>query len=196
MPVNPETMLAARRARTLRELADGTIKQIDWSLWPKPAPDGPPASAVILSRNGVPILVDADLVEVLSSHAWHVDADGYARTHTRSDKGLAMHRLVLGLRSGDKRVSDHINMNRADNRRENLRACDRASNNRNITGRGKRKSLYKGVAPNRARWMAQVTFQRKVHHLGTFDTQEEAALAYNEAAARLHGEFARLNVIP
>lgn len=192
MPVDPEKQRAARRARTQREIAEGKIAIVDWDTWPREAPPGMLGTAEIVTNGGERILIDADLYDELNRHTWYISLHGYAMTHILG-RGVAMHRVILGLRTGDKRVADHINHNRLDNRRENLRACTRDGNNRNIQGRRHRISRYKGVSPNKKRWMAQITFQRQVHHLGTFDTQEEAALAYNAAARRLHGEFAHLN---
>ena len=194
MPVDHGKMLAARRARTEREIASGRINVIDWTEWPKQAAsDG--TTATIATSGGQGILVNADLADYLGRFTWHVSAVGYAMSRAHRQP-ISMHRLILGLRPGDKRIADHINRERLDNRRENLRACDRAGNNRNSSGSRNRISKYKGVFPNRARWMAQITFQRRCHHLGTFDTQEEAARVYNEAALRMHGDFASLNVVP
>ena len=192
MPTCPIKRLAARRARTERELASGRIVVIDWETWPRPAPSSDVGTAEIVASDGRRILVDADLYQELSRLTWHVNHCGYAMSKTRG-RGILLHRLVLGLRTGNKLVGDHINHDTLDNRRANLRACTRDGNNRNVRGRKHRISRYKGVSPNKKRWMAQITFQRQVHHLGTFDTQEEAARVYNEAAIRLHGEFAYLN---
>lgn len=54
-------------------------------------------------------------------------------------------------------------------------------------------SPFRGVTRNKRRWSAGVQVDGKRHHLGTFDTQEEAARAYDEAAVRLHGHYAQLN---
>lgn len=92
---------------------------------------------------------------------------------------------------------DHIDGNRLNNRRYNLRTCDNHGNCRN---RGKSKnnqSGYKGVFLRKktGTWICSITKNRKKVFLGDFKTKEEAALAYNEAAIRLHGEFAKLNEI-
>lgn len=153
-----------------------------------------PETAIVYTKRGnQPILVDADAYKHLSQHTWCLSR-GYALTRTKDNrKTMLMHRMLLGLTQHDGIHVDHINGDPLDNRRENLRTCTLAENNRNVSGRGTRKSKYKGVCPNKKSWMAQITFERKCHHLGTFKTQEEAALAYNAAALRLHGEFAYLN---
>ena len=88
---------------------------------------------------------------------------------------------------------DHINGNKLDNRKENLRLCTNGSNNRNKLAR----TGFKGVHQARisGKWIAQITKNYKVKHLGSFDTDTEAATAYNKAAKQLHGKYAQLNVL-
>lgn len=89
---------------------------------------------------------------------------------------------------------DHINRDRADNRIANLRLCTKAENARNATMRGASSGL-KGVywRPKPHKWVAIITADRQRHFLGSFDSSADAARAYNQAAERLHGEFACLN---
>lgn len=86
---------------------------------------------------------------------------------------------------------DHINGNGLDNRRENLRVCTTAENCRNRVGLGG----YKGVRLFRksGKWGARIVVDYRHIHLGCFATPEEAARAYDDAALKLHGPFARLN---
>jgi septum formation inhibitor-activating ATPase MinD len=66
--------------------------------------------------------------------------------------------------------------------------------NQNVTSRNQ--VGYKGVSPSRpGKYIAQITAEGKRVHLGTFTDPKEAAKAYNEAAKRIHGEFANLNII-
>lgn len=130
---------------------------------------------------------EEDAVEVLR-HNWHVTPRGpqfYAATNIRGSDGrrrlLYMHNLVSGIKG-----PDHVNRNGLDNRRCNLRPATRSQQGANRTARA-----FKGVGANGARFVARC----RQRHLGTFDTPEEAALAYNAEAIRLWGEFAKLNEV-
>ena len=147
-------------------------------------------------------LVDDDKFELLSQFKWHTKADGNlcyaARTQRQGKKSIKikMHRLLMGA-TDSKIYIDHINGDTLDNRMCNLRICTHAENMRN---RGKNKnstSGYKGVHFYKAyqKWQSNIMHERKRVCLGYFDTAEEAAKAYNEAASKLHGEFAYLNEI-
>lgn len=93
---------------------------------------------------------------------------------------------------------DHINGDTLDNRKCNLRICSRAENSMNLNKcKRKTSSIYKGVHWNRqkSKWKSVINKDRKVHHIGFFNNEKEGALAYNEKAKELFGEFARLNII-
>jgi len=99
-----------------------------------------------------------------------------------------MHNLVTGWG-----YVDHINGFGLDNRRSNLRASDYATNATNQRIRKNNTSGYKGVARNGRGWRALIQKDGHKTHLGTFATPELAALAYDQAAIELFGEFARPN---
>lgn len=104
-------------------------------------------------------------------------------------KQYLMHKIITGFK-----MTDHKNGNGLDNRRENLRECTISQNMRNT-----RTSIgltAKGVerAPS-GKFRARIYVNKKRLHLGLFETEEEAARAYNEGALKYFGEFACLNVI-
>lgn len=84
---------------------------------------------------------------------------------------------------------DHINGNTLDNRLKNLRICSHTENMRN-----RKTSGFKGVSKTASgKYRARITVNNKELHLGSFKSKEEAAKAYNEAANKYYGVFARLN---
>jgi hypothetical protein len=89
---------------------------------------------------------------------------------------------------------DHINGDRHDNRIANLREATRAQNLLNKGPRASNTSGYKGVtwSKRRQKWMAQIGHGGRNFGLGYYQTAEEAHAAYVAAAAKLHGEFARV----
>lgn len=126
----------------------------------------------------------------ISTHGYatiniHVGGGKYSRKY--------LHRYLL---PGFEQV-DHINGNRLDNRLENLRGCSNEENNRNKGPNKKNSSGYKGVYLDKKynNWRAQITVNYKCKDLGGYDTPEEAALVYNEAALKYHGEFAYQNEV-
>ena len=120
-------------------------------------------------------------------HAWH------GQLH------LYMHRLIAG--AAPRRLVDHVNRNGLDNRRANLRVATSSENgaNRVADARVRRTtSDFKGVFLDRERskWSASIHIDGKTRSLGRFATELEAAVAYNEAALKAWGRFARLNILP
>lgn len=108
-----------------------------------------------------------------------------------------LHRELLGVQHAGRSVEvDHVNGNKLDNRRENIRLCQRGLNNANRRKlRDGKQSKFRGVtwAKDKQRWQAQIGFRGKNIMLGRFKTEEEAARAYDKEARKLYGEFARPN---
>lgn len=148
--------------------------------------------ATIQLSKGFNTLVDVDDWPELSKRAWHANTDGGLVYASCRRPRTYIHRLVAGTPAGLD--TDHINGDGLDNRRSNLRACSRRKNLANQRPMTGTTSRWKGVHwDKRARlWKAKI-YRGRYYHLGYFKTEHEAALAYNEAAIRLDGEFARLN---
>lgn len=106
-----------------------------------------------------------------------------------------LHRYILGFPDAS---IDHINGDVTDNRKANLRVCNDHQNQCNRGKTVKNTSGYKGVSwyAKGGYWVAKIRNHRKQFHLGCFETREAAAIAYNNAAKSLFGEFARLNEVP
>ncbi len=106
---------------------------------------------------------------------------------------IAMHREILKPPKG--LLVDHRNLDGLDNQRSNLRLATRSENNINVPKRKNTTSHFMGVSltNGRKRWVANIDYHKKRICLGRFDNEEDAAKAYDEAARKYHGEFARLN---
>lgn len=150
---------------------------------------------IIYTRKGEEILVDDEDFAAMSAFAWRLTDKGYAQRAVvvRGKKiHTTMHRQILGLTSDDKRFVDHVNGNRTDNRRCNLRVCTRSQNGYNQGLPKHNTSGFKGVCLRNGRWIAGIKSNGKKKHLGSFETPEAAYAAYCSAARELHGEFANL----
>lgn len=143
---------------------------------------------------GVVTLVDDEDFELAKGFAWYVHVIGYAYCDIwrPKRKGILLHRLIMGLEVGDRRQVDHINGNKLDNRRSNLRICTHAENMKNRKLHKNNKSGFKGVYwDNRSqRWRASIRTDGKVRRLGFFHSAESAFEAYKAAAIVYHGAFA------
>lgn len=149
---------------------------------------------------GVTCWIDEDEDgDLLLDKTWYIHSAGYIVHSYWYGNGktriLYLHRLILARMLGRELVKgeqcDHINMVRTDNRRENLRLATNGQNNANKGAYKTNKLGVKGVVAMGKRFQAHIGVGNKDHHLGTFDTIEEAHAAYLEAARRMHGEFAR-----
>lgn len=141
----------------------------------------------------IAIKVDLDCVDQIKDYCWgivnvgrHHSKNQYARCKLLNPTPF-MHQQILGVKPGS--VTDHINRNTLDNRKCNLRTVSYSVNQCN---RGKQKnsnSGYKGVywQEQRHKWRAKIQLNGKTINLGSFNTPEEAAIAYNEGNIKYHG---------
>ena len=128
------------------------------------------------------------------NNCWYAFRRSSTKNGLKSKK-IWMHRLILDLDSDDKRLSDHINHNGLDNRISNLRTCTPQQNQQNQRLQINKSSRFKGVCFRKRtrKWRAYIQTKKTFKSLGCFKTEELAALAYDMAAIREHGEFAHLN---
>lgn len=144
------------------------------------------------------ILVSRQDYDRVSKYTWHISWNKdrtrkYARARING-KLVLMHRFILEVDSSFD--VDHRNRNGLDNTRRNLRVANRSQNNANGLGKGN-KNGFKGTFFNSdgrpKPWYAQVGYEYRTVHCGSYVTPEEAARAYDRKAVELFGEFALTN---
>jgi hypothetical protein len=153
---------------------------------------------ITLTRGMVTLVDDCDFAE-LNRYKWHAAKSSThfyaARKEYPIEKYIAMHSQIMNPPIG--MYVDHINGDSLDNRRRNLRICTASQNSCNMRTPSHNKSGYKGVHYSRCakKWQAGLRVNGKTKYLGLYENATDAAIAYNEAATKYYGEFARLNSI-
>lgn len=150
---------------------------------------------VELTNSDKVALVDDEDFERVAKHRWLLMLDGYVKCSTRMHgKQPRLHRFILSTPEGSD--TDHVNHDLLDNRRKNLRIATTSQNMANrLKDRDETSSIFKGVCWHKRikKWQANIRFHDRLIHLGYFNSQEEAARAYDRAALKQFGEFARVN---
>lgn len=142
------------------------------------------------------VYVNDNDYDLLSRYEWHLANYGYAAYSPGSGKRIFMHRLVAA--AADRHEIDHIDTNKLNNQYTNLRKSNKKFNSANREKqKGEYTSKYKGVSVynsrGKSKWRAYIFVDYKQIHLGIFNTQIEAAKAYDKAALKYFGEHARFN---
>ncbi len=143
-------------------------------------------------------IVDNEDYLTLSKVKWFYGGDGYAAREVSTGKGRQarrcekMHRVINKTPKGMD--TDHINNDKLDNRKCNLRTATKSQNDCNRRRQRNNTSGFKGVSFHKSsgKWTARIALHRKMHNLGLFPTPELAHKAYCKAAKELHKEFARI----
>jgi len=153
----------------------------------------------IITAAGDVIKVDADDYAELSKYTWYLSsgrngAPSYPVRSVWEDKKVYMHRQITSPGSTD--VVDHINRDKTDNRKQNLRVVGYSENEQNKPPYGS--TLLKGVHKRKqtGKYICRITKDGKDYHLGYFYDKYDAARMYNFWAVDLYGEDAYVNKIP
>jgi hypothetical protein len=147
-----------------------------------------------LSNGGFTVVDDKDY-EFISGWKWYRRPDGYAATTVKIGKSQKfLHKFLMPTDPGQE--VDHINRNKLDNRRDNLRYVTKQQNqmNQGVQKRSK-SSTFKGVTYHgkTGKWRAYIKKDGKGKFLGVFKTEIEAAKAYDQKALELFGQYAGTN---
>lgn len=137
------------------------------------------------------IKIDPEDAIKVAPYRWCICGAGY--WHTRmGDKFVMLHRFIMDAPDGVE--VDHINHDRLDNRRANLRLCTHSQNGMN-GGIRQHSSQFRGVSWDKVnqKWIVHIKIGGVQCHLGRFKTEQEAADAYDKRAKEVFGDFARLN---
>lgn len=151
--------------------------------------------------NSIVLADDIDF-NLFGSYKWIVHQGYLSRSTSYLKNGLKInqriyfHKLVFSFIDSEYTgIVDHINRNRLDCRRVNLRKISSLGNSQNSTRRKDCKSKYKGVIKKSEGFVSKIKVNGKSIQLGTFETDFEAAIAYNRAALKYHLSFASINDI-
>ena len=138
-------------------------------------------------RDGLKFLIDPDDYEKIKDESFCLNSCGYVR----SGKHKYLHRIIMNV--PDSMQVDHINGNKLDNRKCNLRICTNQENCMNVGKKKNNSSGFKGVCFNKQhqKFQANISIDSKLKHLGLFEKAEDAYKVYCEAAIKHHGAFAR-----
>ena len=142
----------------------------------------------LFARDGtvraVTVIDDEDAPLAAAAYHWRLSHNGYARRTLQGNgrqRAVFLHREILGLVHGDVREGDHVDGDRLNNRRSNLRVVTHAENQQNLPSRGGT-SQSRGVFwyERDRQWRAQVQVNGRKHHLGQFPDEDEAGRVASE----------------
>lgn len=161
-------------------------------------PDSDEENILKLNFKGRDVFVDKRDWELHSGLSWYISNDGNS-DYLKANKGktsVSFHNLIIEPLDGF--VVDHVDGNTLNNLRGNLRSCTPSQNQANQKKQIRKKtSKFKGVYYSKIKnkWIAQIGFKKKHIHIGNYDSEKDAACAYDSLAIELFGTFAKTNIL-
>lgn len=147
------------------------------------------------TNKGEKFYFDLEDYDLIKDICWNLHGD-YLEGKDFDGKVVKQHRVIMGLKKGDKLYVDHINHCTYDNRKENLRVCTNQENCMNqTTPKNNKSSGRKGITHRKdtGKWRVRIWKDYKAYNIGQYDTYEEALKARIEAEKYYFGEFANKN---
>lgn len=148
--------------------------------------------AIGKTAQGIEFIIDAEDLSKVVGKTWHINAMGYPQTNIyRDGTSPLLHRLIIGDYEKGLCV-DHIDHNKLNNRKSNLRICRHADNMKNTSMRVDNTSGFTGVRfdQRRGKWYAEIQANGKTHYLGSFNNFDDAVNARIEGEKQYFGEYA------
>lgn len=143
-----------------------------------------------VTLQGDEFYIDKEDLEKVINYCWRIDHYGYVVANSRdgTNQIIRIHRIIMD--APDDVVIDHINWNKLDNRKSNLRLATKTQNNINIKRKSNNRSGYTGVSVLRnGKFHAAISYKNIKYSLGNYDTIEEAARVRHKAELLLHKEW-------
>lgn len=146
------------------------------------------------TQSGKEFYFDKEDYKLINQYCWDIDnSNGYVKTIDRVNKTgkLYLHRLLMGCTKGDGIIIDHINRNRIDCRKNNLRIVNdiQSAINKGIKSNNTSGKVGVSWSKDFNKWEAYITVNKKRLHLGLFDTFDEAVKVRKEAEDKYFGEY-------
>ena len=149
------------------------------------------------TQEGTPFYIDSDDYENVHQYSWYQTSNGYIATRDREKGGelLTLHRKVMGAR--DDELVDHINHDKTDNRKQNLRIVTRSQNQQNMKVPSHNSSGVRGVSWSNyhQNWVTQIWVDGEHHYLGAYKNFDDAVAARKAAEEKYFGEYSYDNSI-
>ena len=135
--------------------------------------------------------IDKEDLELIKPYTWSFNNTGYLRANVNRNTGTRMHRFILGLDKNDKRMVDHINHDKRDNRKSNLRICSNKENSWNASPSKSSKSGIPGVNWDKRynKWAVYLTKDGKRKFYGYYKNLNDAIEKRKQAELESYQEY-------